>query len=74
MIDQVADSAAVETYPGVICLHCGFHTPLPESVTGRAATPGLRLFIIRCFECGKEGSYFGHEIVPFKAGAAKFVV
>jgi hypothetical protein len=55
---------------GVVCLHCGMHTPLPES-TGRARSANVftasashtKISLIRCAECGKEAPYLADEIV-----------
>ncbi len=53
---------------GVVCLHCGMNTPLPNSKTqGRSAnvfsTPRPNVSLIRCTGCGKEAPYLAEEIV-----------
>jgi len=60
-----------EGITGVVCLHCGMHTPLSSSTSrGRtarvltAARPQISL--IRCTGCGKEAPYLADEIVVLK--------
>jgi hypothetical protein len=55
---------------GVICLHCGMHTPLPESTRHghsanvfTASASRMKISLIRCAECGKEAPYLADEIV-----------
>jgi hypothetical protein len=53
---------------GVVCLHCGMHTPLPNlSNLGRSehtvTTSGPKIALVRCIWCGKEAPYLADEIV-----------
>jgi len=53
---------------GVVCLHCGMHTPLPNSTSRpRSAsvfiTAKPKISLIRCTGCGKEAPYLADEIV-----------
>jgi hypothetical protein len=53
---------------GVVCLHCGMDTPIPNSGgRGRSAriiaTPRPPILLIRCTTCGKEAPYLGNQIV-----------
>jgi hypothetical protein len=79
MIDQLHETLSAENRAGVSCLHCGNYTPLPKETAGRAIghkiSSSIRLFIIRCHVCGREGSYLGHDVVEFRglAKAAKLV-
>jgi hypothetical protein len=58
---------------GVICLHCGIHTPIPNYTShARSAnliTPSVsrrKISLIRCTGCGKEAPYLADEIVIFE--------
>jgi hypothetical protein len=53
---------------GVVCLHCGIQTPIPNSMsrgssTNVFATPRRKISLIRCAGCGKEAPYLAEEIV-----------
>lgn len=53
---------------GVVCLHCGMNTPLPNpNSQGRPANvltkPRPNVSLIRCTGCGKEAPYLAEEIV-----------
>lgn len=55
---------------GVICLHCGMHTPLPDSKSHEHSANAFtvsplrtKITLIRCTECGKEAPYLADEIV-----------
>jgi hypothetical protein len=53
---------------GVVCLHCGMNTPLPNpNSQGRSANvlskPRSSVSLIRCTGCGKEAPYLAEEIV-----------
>ena len=63
MIDKMEPAIA-----GVVCLHCGMDTPLPNSTSrGRSekafVTSKPRLALIRCTGCGKEAPYLANQIV-----------
>ena len=63
MIDDLKAKQA-----GVICLHCGRHTPLPISVNQGRLVEGFavllrRLSIVRCSSCGKEGPYLASDVI-----------
>jgi hypothetical protein len=51
---------------GVVCLHCGMNTVMPDSKTERRGTGEYRrtqMSIVRCTECGKEAPYLAKEII-----------
>jgi len=53
---------------GVVCLHCGMQTPIPNSTSRGSsaspfATPRRKISLIRCTGCGKEAPYLAEEIV-----------
>lgn len=51
---------------GVVCLHCGILTPVPEhtrSYEGSAVTHRPQFLVIRCEECGREAPYLADQIV-----------
>lgn len=57
-----------ERISGVVCLHCGMHTPLSNAAgRGRSARVFMaarpHISLIRCMECGKEAPYLADEIV-----------
>ena len=56
---------------GVVCLHCGMHTPVPNSVSRGNSAPVStsvrpQISLIRCTGCGKEAPYLADEIVFLK--------
>ena len=56
---------------GVVCLHCGVHTPLPVSTSRQLSAAAIRMSnppvsIVRCHRCGKEAPYLAEEIIVFK--------
>jgi len=51
---------------GVVCLHCGILTPMPQrtrSYSGGAVAHRPQFFVIRCEECGREAPYLADQIV-----------
>jgi len=63
MIEQLEPAIA-----GVVCLHCGMHTPLSNSTSQERSVQVLarsrpKISLIRCTGCGKEAPYLADEIV-----------
>jgi hypothetical protein len=59
---------------GVICLHCGLHTPVLKPVKRAGSDVAfqglyLEIAIVRCRKCGKEAPYLANEIVVFSEHA-----
>jgi len=56
---------------GVVCLHCGMDTPVPNSMSlTQSARPvnsvRSQISLIRCAGCGKEAPYLTDQIVFLK--------
>lgn len=54
---------------GVVCLHGGILTPMPErtrSYSGGAVAHRPQFFVIRCEECGREAPYLADQIVTLE--------
>jgi hypothetical protein len=61
----------VEHVTGVVCLRCGTLTPVQVTCNWGPLQGARKEFhspiaIVRCHECGKEGSYLAGEVVAFK--------
>ena len=54
---------------GVVCLHCGMNTAVPDSTHEWHRASDFwnpQVSLVRCTECGKEAPYLAEEIFVFK--------